>query len=130
VSSIHVCDFAVNCIARTLNIELRPWHIPNTQIRCGAIKTTRGLETTAEIVAYLQRPEAELYRQSLSRWSKDMVEFDQKRTETDKVAQVVQKALCARNPKPRYSIGYMAGAAAIIESLPQPLVDAILKMLY
>jgi hypothetical protein len=78
----------------------------------------------------LQHPKGGLYRQYLSQWSKDMAGFDQKRTETEKVAQVVQKALFAPNPKRRYSIGYMSTAAALLESLPQPLTDAILKMRY
>jgi NAD(P)-dependent dehydrogenase (short-subunit alcohol dehydrogenase family) len=130
VTSIHACDFAVNCIARTLDIELKPWHIPSIQIRCGGIKTTKGLETTAEVEAILRHPKAELYRQSLKRWSKEMAEFDQKRTDPEQVAQVVQKALCARNPKRQYSIGYMSGAAAFLESLPQSLTDTVLKARY
>lgn len=38
-SSIHACDFAVNNIARTLDIELKPWNIPVIMVRCGTIKT-------------------------------------------------------------------------------------------
>ena len=74
-----------------------------------------------------EHPQAELYRQPLGRWSRDMAEFDQKRTEPEQVARVVQKALVARKPRRQYSIGYMSGAAAFLESLPQPLADAILK---
>ena len=43
VTSIHACDFAVNCIARTLEIELKPWKIPNIMIRCGGTKTAASL---------------------------------------------------------------------------------------
>ena len=127
VTSIHACDLATNCIARTLDIELKPWQIPVIQVRCGGIRTTKGLETTAEVDAILQHPQAELYRQPLGRWSRDMAEFDQKRTEPEQVARVVQKALVARKPRHQYSIGYMSVAAAFLESLPQPLADAILK---
>jgi len=38
-SSIHACDFASNCLSRTLQQELLPWNIPSIQIRCGGIKT-------------------------------------------------------------------------------------------
>jgi NAD(P)-dependent dehydrogenase (short-subunit alcohol dehydrogenase family) len=127
VTSIHACDFAVNCIARTLDIELKPWQIPVIKVRCGGIKTAKGLETTAEVDAIFQHPQAELYRQPLRQWSKDMAEFDLKRTEPEQVARVVQKALIARKPRRQYSIGYMSGAAAFLEGLPQPLADAILK---
>jgi NAD(P)-dependent dehydrogenase (short-subunit alcohol dehydrogenase family) len=127
VTSIHACDFAANCIARTLEIELKPWHIPSIQVRCGGIKTAKGLKTTSDVEKILHHPDADLYRQPLSRWSKEMAEFDLKRTEPEQVAKLVQKVLSANNPKRRYSIGNMAGLAAFLESLPQPLVDKILK---
>jgi NAD(P)-dependent dehydrogenase (short-subunit alcohol dehydrogenase family) len=131
VTSIHACDFAVNCIARTLDIELKPWKIPNILIRCGGIKTATGLRTTVELEAAFQtwpRERSVLYEPALRRWGKDMAEFDTRRTEPEKVAQVVLKALCAKEPKQRYSIGHMAGAAAFLESLPQSVADSILKM--
>ena len=130
VTSIHACDFAVNNLARTLALELKPWHIPSIQIRCGGIKTARGLQTTAEAAAILQHPKADLYRKALLKWSDEMADFDQKRTEPEQVAQVVWAALSAPRPKPRYSVGYMSAAAAFLESLPQALTDKILTMRY
>ncbi len=56
VASIHACDFAVNCIARTLDLELAPWHIPSIQVRCGGIKTAKGLKTTSEAEEILRHP--------------------------------------------------------------------------
>jgi Gpi18-like mannosyltransferase len=55
-----------------------------------------------------------------------MAEFDQTRTEPEQVAKVVCAALCAKKPKRRYQIGYMAGAAALLEYLPQSAVDFIM----
>ena len=128
VASIHAFDFPVNGLARTLDIELKPWHIPNILIRCGGIKTARGMQTTAEVETILQQPGGDLYRERLLKWSVEMAEFDQKRTEPEKVAQVILAALSAPNPKRRYSVGYMSGAAAFLEALPQTLTDTILKM--
>jgi NAD(P)-dependent dehydrogenase (short-subunit alcohol dehydrogenase family) len=128
VTSIHACDFAVNCLARTLEIELKPWHIPNIQVRCGGIKTAKGLQTTAEIEAVLRQPGADLYRERLTRWQKEMTEFDDRRVEPEEVAQVIWRALMAAHPQRRYRIGHMAGAAALLEALPQPLTDAVLGM--
>jgi len=127
VTSIHACDFAANCIARTLDIELKPWHIPSIQIRCGGIKTARGLNTPAEAEPILQHPRGDLYRNALIKWFAEMEEFDQKRTEPEKVARVIMAALNASRPKRRYSVGYMSGAAALLEALPQNLTDMILK---
>lgn len=128
VSSIHACDFAANCLARTLDIELKSWHIPNIQVRCGGIKTAAGLETTSQVEAIFRHPRAAFYRLQLVRWAKEMNAFDQKRTSPEAVAQVVAKSLQARHPKRRYSVGYMSGAAAALEVLPQGFADFILKM--
>ena len=131
VASIHACDFAVNCMARTLDIELKRWDIPNILIRCGGIKTPAGLRTTDDVEVCLQNAPRErslLYEEALRAWEEDMAEFDQKRTEPEKVAELILKALGSRNPKRRYAIGHLAGAAAFLELLPQSLADWILKM--
>ena len=128
VSSIHACDFAVNCLARTLDIELKPWQVSNILIRCGGIKTARGMSTPAEEEPILQHPRGELYRKALVKWFAEMAEFDQKRTEPEQVARVILRALHDPKPKRRYSVGYMSGAAALLEGLPQSLTDKIMKM--
>ena len=46
--------------------------------------------------------------------------------ETAEVAGTVYEALAARKPRRRYSVGYMAGAAALGEALPQDMLDAVL----
>jgi NAD(P)-dependent dehydrogenase (short-subunit alcohol dehydrogenase family) len=130
VASIHASDFAVNCLARTLDIELKPWNIPNIMIRCGGIKTPAGLRTTVEVEAVLQngpRDRVPLYEKTLREWGRDMAAFDEKRTEAEKVAEVIGQALFAKEPKRRYSIGHMARAAAILEDMPQSWADWILK---
>ncbi len=130
VASIHACDFAINCIARTLDIELKPWQISNIMIRCGGIKTPAGLRTTADVEAVLKKEPHErvsLYEKALKKWAKEMAEFDKKRTEPEKVAEVVLKALIAKRPKRQYSIGHMVAAAGFLEAMPQSAADWILK---
>ena len=127
VGSIHACDFAANCIARTLDIELDTWHIPVIQIRCGGIDTADAPMSDAFIESVLQHPRGDLYREAMLKWAKGISEFDQKRTPPEKVGQVVMSALHARTPKRYYSVGHMAGMAALIELMPQTFVDKILK---
>jgi NAD(P)-dependent dehydrogenase (short-subunit alcohol dehydrogenase family) len=130
VASIHACDFAVNCIARTLEIELKPWDIPNVLIRCGGIRTRAGMRTVPDVEELLRRRPKEslaLYESRLQEWTRDMAAFDEKRTDPAQVADVILRALVAGNPKRRYSVGYLAGAAALLEDLPSAWADAILK---
>lgn len=130
VASIHTCDFAVNCIARTLDIELKRWEIPNIMIRCGGIKTPAGMRTVEDVETVLRTAPADrlsLYEGALRRWGEDMADFDRKRTSPEKVARLVLKALLTGRPRRRYSVGYMSKAAAFLELLPQSLTDWILK---
>ena len=130
VASIHACDFAVNCLARTLDIELKAWKIRNIMVRCGGIKTPAGLRTTPDVKALLQRgpqKRVSLYEDALRKWSGEMAKFDKKRTDPAAVADIVFKALSARRPRHRYSVGHMAKAAHILEAMPQSVADWILK---
>jgi NAD(P)-dependent dehydrogenase (short-subunit alcohol dehydrogenase family) len=130
VASIHSCDFAINCIVRTLEIELKPWRIPTIMIRCGGIKTPAGLRTTTDVEAILKKEPQDrvaLYKKALQKWSKEMAKFDEKRTEPEKVAEMVFKALSAKKSKRQYSIGYLSKAAGFLEALPQSVADWILK---
>jgi len=130
VAAIHACDFAASCVARTLEIELKPWNIPNIQIRCGGIKTPAGLRTSADVAGLLQRvplDRAALYERQLRAWAAEMEQFDARRTDAHEVADVVARALRALSPKRRYSVGHMSRAAALLELLPQRLADRILR---
>ena len=130
VATIHACDFAGNCLARTLDIELKSWRIPNIMVRCGGIKTPAGMKTVTDVEALLETgPPARvaLYEQALRKWAEDMAAFDAKRSDASVVAEVVVRAVEARRPKRRYSVGHMARAAAFLEALPQSVADRILK---
>jgi NAD(P)-dependent dehydrogenase (short-subunit alcohol dehydrogenase family) len=130
VASIHACDFAVNCIARTLDIELKPWNIPNILVRCGGIKTRAGMNTTADLESARRGWPADgaaLYQKQLDRWVAQMADFDRHRSDPEQVGRLVYRSLTARNPRRRYATGYLAHTAAFLELLPPPLCDAILK---
>lgn len=130
VSSIHLCDFAVNSIVRTLKIELKPWNIPVVMIRCGGIRTAAPEKTYKELEESLKgwaKERLDLYFESLTDEVRKLRKFDEKRTEPVEVAKVVYKVLCAKKPKSRYRIGYMSGASAVLEHFPQTFVDFIMS---
>ena len=129
VTSIHACDFAVNCIARTLEIELASWKIRNIMIRCGGIDTRAARQTNARIEAWLETlspDQVALYSSALHNWKDEMKRFDANRTSPERVAETVFNALIARKPKHRYMVGHMARFANLLELLPQTWVDAVL----
>ena len=100
-------------------------------VRCGGIQTPSVIRSMDVLARSLQEwpcERAALYEQALLGWHDSMIDFDAKRTPPQKVAEVAYRALVAKSPKRRYAIGHMAGAAAVLEALPQSLADALLKM--
>lgn len=130
VSSIHACDFAINCLARTLQIELKRWAIPNILIRCGGVKTAAPAKSAKELEADFHKWSRErfaLYADALRAEQKELSAFDAQRTEPVVISQTVYKALTASHPKRRYQVGHMSRVAAMLEYLPQTWVDSIME---
>jgi len=129
VSTIHACDFAVNCLARTLRLELAPWRIPTVMIRCGGIQTPSPERTAREAEAAMKGWSEEarsLYGERMTAELESLSGFDRKRSDPDQVAAAVHRALTAARPRSRYQVGHLSRAAQVAELLPQALVDRIM----
>ena len=129
-ASIHACDFAANCISRTLYQELAPWGIPSIQIRCGGISTPSVERCYVELNASMDEWSSsglDLYTDALKKTERSFRDFDKKRSDPELVAKTVYKALLAGKPRRRYHVGYMSGISALMECIPQPLVDKIMS---
>ncbi|SHI23334.1 NADP-dependent 3-hydroxy acid dehydrogenase YdfG [Sporobacter termitidis DSM 10068] len=129
-ASIHACDFASNCLSRTLGQELKPWGIPSIQIRCGAISTPsveRSYRELAASMAQWSSAGLELYNEALRKTEKSFRAMDAGRSDPEMIARLVFRALGDRKPKRRYHAGAMSGVSAVMECLPHPLVDRIME---
>jgi NAD(P)-dependent dehydrogenase (short-subunit alcohol dehydrogenase family) len=129
VASIHACDFAANCLARTLSIELAPWRIPSIFVRCGGIRTAAPQKNNRQLEQALASwpPErASLYAEALRRETAALAAFDAKRTDPERVAETVCKALLSRRPRRVYRVGHLSRLAAALELFPQAVVDRIM----
>jgi len=129
VADIHAPDFAVNYLARTLNLELHHDGIKNIMIRCGGINTSSPERTYDNLtVMFSKWPKEKLaiYKDRLIKVQNDLRQFDTKRTDPERVAILISKVLNARNPRIRYQVGHMSGLGAFLEKLPQSLVDFIM----
>ena len=129
VADIHAPDFAVNYLARTLNLELRPDGIKNILIRCGAINTPSPKRTENNIIEKLKdspKERVEIYESRLVKLEKGLKKIATKRTEPEKVAELIAKVLVMNKPKIRYQLGYMSNLGAFLEKLPQSWVDYIM----
>jgi len=130
VASIHACDFAANCIARTFGLELKPWRIQSIFVRCGGIDTAAPEKNARELdIAMESWPEDRraLYAESTEKEKRELAAFDRRRSDPAVIADKVLEALCSPRPKRVYRAGYMSGAAAVLDLMPQGLVDRILS---
>lgn len=129
VADIHTPDFAVNYLARTLNLELKQDGIKNILIRCGGIDTPSPKRTEQNIINQIKGfPEdiIDIYRSRLTKTENDLKKFGTKRTHPDKVAQLIAKVLISKNPRVRYQVGHMSKMGAFLEKFPQSWVDKIM----
>lgn len=129
IASIHVPDFGANGLIRTLAVELKPWRIPTIMIRCGGIRTAAVERSARDLEAALRtwpKERLALYVERLRKEQRELSKFDSKRTEPQRVAETVAKALAARRPRRRYRVGHLSGFAAFLEALPQGFVDWVM----
>jgi NAD(P)-dependent dehydrogenase (short-subunit alcohol dehydrogenase family) len=128
VASIHAGEFAMNCIAQSLHLELSPWRIPNILIGCGGIRTAAPGRTKSELAASLRswpRETSDLYAKSLQKLQDQFEQFDQRRTEPEAVARTVYAALTAGKPKRKYLVGHLAGWMNLVRLFPQSIIDTV-----
>ena len=98
-------------------------------IRCGGIKTPgveKSYKQLEEFFQHWSKEKVSLYADILKREIEKLKKFDKKRTEPIEVAKIVYKALCVKNPKSRYKIGYMSGLSTMFEYFPQTFIDYIM----
>jgi NAD(P)-dependent dehydrogenase (short-subunit alcohol dehydrogenase family) len=128
VSSIHACEFAMNCIAQSLHLELMRWNIPNIMICCGGIKTAAVEKSARELNEALERwtPEQQtLYSRAIQRLQERLTKFDTNRSEPEAVARIVYRALSTRKPKRRYQVGHGSNTMAMLHFMPQSVIDYV-----
>ena len=130
VADIHCADYAVNYLARTLNVELQPDGIKNILIRCGGIDTPSPGRTEKNIVGQLGNiPEEKIniYKSRLEKLEDSLKRFAQKRTDPEAVAKTIEKALQSERPKIRYQVGHLSRTAAFLEKFPQSWIDVLMR---
>jgi NAD(P)-dependent dehydrogenase (short-subunit alcohol dehydrogenase family) len=115
--------FALEAMTDALRVELRPWGIHVAIVEPGTIKTpmwTRERPDPSEEAVALYGGRLAAFR-----------EFALKRSaggaHPDAVAKVVEHALTAERPKPRYLVGRDARLRAGVEHLPERLRDRVYK---
>jgi NAD(P)-dependent dehydrogenase (short-subunit alcohol dehydrogenase family) len=122
--------FALEAMADSLRVELQPWNIDVILLEPGSIATpiwNKGAATAAELTAEIPAAVRELYADASASVQRMAASTGARGLPADDVADVVERVLTIRRPKPRYLVGADARQRARLGGLvPDRLRDAIL----
>jgi NAD(P)-dependent dehydrogenase (short-subunit alcohol dehydrogenase family) len=121
---------AIEAIGDALRVELRPWGMHVAVVEPGSIATAiwrKGAETADEIQSRLPPAAGELYGARIAAFRRLAEQRGARGIPADAVAEVVEHALTAERPRPRYVVGRDARIRAALELLPTRARDNLLE---
>jgi NAD(P)-dependent dehydrogenase (short-subunit alcohol dehydrogenase family) len=122
---------ALEAIADSLRIELRPWGIGVALIEPGAIKTpiwNKSREAAEQLFTGLPPQCEELYAAPIAALRKMVEKIPASAIPPERVAQAVVHALESRRPRTRYPVGLDSIAGAwVVRLVPDRLRDWIIR---
>jgi NAD(P)-dependent dehydrogenase (short-subunit alcohol dehydrogenase family) len=121
--------FALEAIADSLRVELRPWGIGVSIVEPGTIRTpiwTKGAARADELRSQFPTGGQELYGAAVERFRAVAMKRGAGGVGPEVVAQAVEHALTAERPRPRYLVGRDAKIRARLQRLPTRLRDRLI----
>jgi NAD(P)-dependent dehydrogenase (short-subunit alcohol dehydrogenase family) len=123
--------FALEAAAEALRMELRPWHIPVSVVEPAQTDTDmwRTADTVVqEMESALSDDQRTLYARHIAGMRKLIPMARRMAVAPERVAEVVERALTARRPRPRYVVGAVPRAqAALTSHLPITVRDRVIR---
>ena len=119
---------ALEAVADSLRLELKPFGIPVSIVEPGSIRTAiwgRSAARADELAATMDSEVAELYADRVAAFRSMALKRGEGGAPADRVADVVEEALTAERPHARYLVGRDAKLRAGFERLPDRLRDRI-----
>ncbi len=112
---------ALDIFFNALMLECKNPELKVVSIKPGVIKTKiweKSIDVNKRVMEGLPEKSVEKYRREFEYLVKNAEKNKDKGLEPEKVADLILKVLCSRNPKPSYTIGRDARAAEIFSKLP------------
>lgn len=112
---------ALDIFFNALMLECKNPKLKVVSIKPGVIKTKiweKSIDVNKRVMEGLPEKSVEKYRREFEYLVKNAEKNKDKGLEPEKVADLILKVLCLRNPKPSYTVGRDARAAEIFSKLP------------
>jgi len=126
--------FALEAAADALRVELRPWGIGVSVIQPAQTDTDlwrKADQSVVEMEAAMSDRHRTLYAKHIAGMRKSIPMSRRLAVHPDKVAAVVEKALTAPSPRPRYPVGIgPALQMALLPKVPTRLRDSLLSRMF
>ncbi len=131
IGAYAASKFAIEAAADAMRMELRPWKIPVVVVQPAQTDTDmwRTADTKVlEAETALSPGHRALYAQHIAGMKKSVPVSQRLAVPAEKVAAVVEEALTARKPRPRYVVGLGPRVqVALVTRLPTRVRDAVLR---
>lgn len=129
LSPYHASKFALEAIADSLRMELRPWGIAVSIVEPGSIATPiwdKGASSADAVLEKMPADARRLYGKPVEAMRRTAKEAGERGLPPESVAKVVAHALTARRPRTRYLVGRDAKAQLVLSRLlPDKVVDRL-----
>ena len=133
VGPYHASKHAVEAITDSLRQELAPWGMHVTVVEPGSVSTPiwgKGSDQVKEQRETLPPEAFERYGKEIAAFDAVMQRMDRMGADPSKIARVVERALTARRPRPRYLVGADARLQVGLRTvLPTRVLDAATRRL-
>jgi NAD(P)-dependent dehydrogenase (short-subunit alcohol dehydrogenase family) len=127
----NASKFALEAVADSLRLELRPWGIAVILIEPAQTDTDTWRKadgTLDEQVAELAPEHRELYAKHIEGFRRSIPRSQRMASPVDGVAETIERALTARRPRARYVVGVGPRVqGALAQLTPTPARDALLR---
>lgn len=125
--------YALEALADSLRIELRPWDVKVSLIEPGSVDTDiwrNALETADEAEAQLSDAHRALYGGHIAGMRGTIKRIQKQTAPVEKVVDAIEKALTSPKPRARYVVGTDARVQLVLNTaLPTPAMDAAVAKL-
>ncbi|KAA6344611.1 Fatty acyl-CoA reductase [termite gut metagenome] len=120
----HASKFALEALSDSLRMEVNPFGIDVIVIEPGGVKSEWG-DIAMEHALKVTKEEA--YKKIVQKTMESTEKLKEKITEPEVIANLIYKAITAKNPKTRYSGGFMAGITLFMRKiLSDKLMDNLI----
>jgi len=121
--------FALEAVSDSLRREIAPFGVQVVVVEPGAVRTEmpgRAIATAHELASTMTPEQSQRYGGLVQAITAQTAHYTQSGLPADAAAKVIAKAVTARKPRTRYTVGREAALLTLVRILPDRILDLLL----